>query len=369
MREETMYYRLLMSTATAACGTLAFLAAAQAQEIGATFDEILAAAMEEDPVQWCTGMGPDESGPLVDGFVAAFPGVPRPNDFECFGEASTQRVVSEWVAGVSQADILDMDTEILESLEQDNLSFVFDWSVFDGTAVEVPERHRRYNGRIITVGTGFRVIWYNPSLVSAEDAPKSWEDCADPKYAGMLAMDVRPTFYDMMEEIGGPWTDVEVQEWARGVAANEPMWVRGTAQTYQVLSSGERGIICGIQLHGLFRDNRTVPNDPAAPVTFIIPKEVLAYEYLRLGLAPDLMSPNATVLFTAWMGSNDGGQRVIGEVNPGYASPFIEGSFTQAAIAAAGAELLMATEEAKASVSDRLNELVLTEWGFPTAAE
>ena len=364
-----MLYRLMTSTAVAGVAAFALLGSAVAQEFGKTYEEIVEAAKQEPPVQWCTGLGPDESQPIVEAFAAAFPGVPEPNDYECFGEDATQRVVSEWTAGAPQADIVDMDTEILETLENENLSLVFDWSVFDGSPVEVPERHRLYNGRIISVGTALRVIWHNPSLVSYEEAPKSYEECADPKYKGMIAADVRPAIFDMMEAIGGPWSEDEMREWAAGIAANEPLWTRGTAQAFQVLSSGERAIICGIQLHGLFRGDRTDPTAEDAPVKFIIPKQVIAYEYLRLGIAPEPLAPNGTVLFAAWMGSNSGGQVAIAEKNPAYSSPYIEGSFNQKAIAEAGAEVLQATEEEKASVSDRMNEIILTEYGFPTAAQ
>jgi iron(III) transport system substrate-binding protein len=344
-------------------------AGVQAQEIKSTFDEIVAAAKEEPPVQWCTGLGPDESQPIVEAFAKAFPGVPEPNDFECFGEDATQRVVSEWTAGAPQVDVLDMDTEILDTLNKENLSLVFDWSVFDGTPVAVDERHRLYDGRIISVGSGFRVIWYNPSLVSFEDAPKSYDECADPKYKGMLAQDVRPPFFDMMEEIGGPWSDEHLKEWAKGIAANEPLWIRGTSQAFQVSSSGERGIVCGQQLHGLFRGDRTDPTAPDAVVKFIIPKQVIVYDYLRLGFAPKPLAPNATVLFAAWMGSNDGGQTEIAKKNPGYSSPHIKGSFTQKAIEEAGAEIIQATQEQTSSVAAKMNEIILTEWGFPSPAK
>ena len=56
-----------------------------------TFDEIVAAAKEEPAVQWCTGLGPDESQPIVEAFAKAFPGVPEPNDFECSGEEASFR--------------------------------------------------------------------------------------------------------------------------------------------------------------------------------------------------------------------------------------------------------------------------------------
>lgn len=360
---------LSAATGVAAVFALAPMHGAKAQEIKSTFDEILAAAKEEPPVQWCTGLGPDESQPIVEAFAKAFPGVPEPNDFECFGEDATQRVVAEWTAGAPQSDVLDMDTEILDTLEKENLSLVFDWSVFDGTPAEVNQRYRLFDNRIISVGSGFRVIWYNPSLVKYEDAPKSYEECADPKYKGMLAQDVRPAFFDMMEEIGGPWSDDELKEWAKGIAANEPLWIRGTSQAFQVSSAGERAIVCGQQLHGLFRGDRTDPTAADAAVKFIIPKTVIVYDYLRLGFAPKPLAPNATVLFAAWMGSDAGGQTEISRKNPGYSSPHVKGSFTQKAIEEAGAEIRQATQKETSSVADKMNEIILTEWGFPSAVK
>lgn len=112
---------------------LALPGSANAAEFKTTYDEILAAAKQEDPVQWCTGMSPKESQPIVDAFMALFPDVPEPNDFECFSTDATQRVVAEWSAGATQVDVLDTDTEILEQLEEENLTYVADWSVFDGS--------------------------------------------------------------------------------------------------------------------------------------------------------------------------------------------------------------------------------------------
>ena len=358
---------LTILVAVGAVSAFGASAPASAQGFKSTYDEILAAAKEEAPVQWCTGMGPDELQPIVDAFVKLYPDVPEPNDFECFGEDATQRVVSEWTAGAPQVDILDTDTEILETLEADNSTHVQDWSIFDGTPVEIDPRYLSYNGRILSIGQAHRVIWFNPSIISREDAPQTIEECADPKYKGMLAADVRPSFFEFMEGAGGPWSEDEMREWAKGVAANEPLWIRGTSHGFQVLSSGERGIICGHQLHGLFRGDRTDPNEENAVVQFIIPKQVIVRDYIRLALAPEPISPNGTLLFAAFLASNKG-QEAIAQANPGYASPYIEGSYTQKAHAAVGAEILQAPQEAIAAVSDKMQDIILTEWGFPSPA-
>jgi ABC-type Fe3+ transport system substrate-binding protein len=160
-----------------------------------------------------------------------------------------------------------------------------------------------------------------------------------------------------------------MKDWAAGIAKNEPLWIRGTAQAFQVLASGERSVVCGIQLHGLYRSDRTDPTDPSAPVKFIIPKEVIAYDYLRLALAPQPLAPNATILFTAWMGSDKGGQAAIAAKNPAYSSPYIDGTFNNKVIKEAGAQILQAPQEKTAAVSAKMNDIILTEWGFPSPAK
>jgi ABC-type Fe3+ transport system substrate-binding protein len=212
------------------------------------------------------------------------------------------------------------------------------------------------------------VIWFNPSIVSREDAPKSFDECTNPKYKGIMAADVRPTFFEMMEEVGGPWSDDHMREWAKAIKANDPLWTRGVSHNFQVLSSGERGLNCGQQLHGLFRSGRTDPTDAKAPVQFVIPKQVIARPYGTTAVAPKPLAPNGAALFAAFMAS-DKGQNAIAEANPGYSSPYIKGSFNQRVVEEAGAEVLEAPREKIGAVSDKMNEIILTEWGFPSPAQ
>jgi ABC-type Fe3+ transport system substrate-binding protein len=358
---------IFTASGLAAMAAFAWAGAAFAQDFKKTYDEIVATAKSEPAVQWCTGLGPDESQPIVDAFMKLYPDVPEPNDFECFGEDATQRVISEWEAGVTQVDIINVDTEIVEDLDKNNKTHLQDWAVFKGTPIEIDPRYLSYGGRFFNTGFNHRVIWFNPTLLKREDAPKSFDECADPKYKGILAMDVRPTFFEMMKEAGGPWDEQHLKEWAAAIAKNEPLWTRGAAHNFQVLSSGERGLNCGQQLHGLFRGKKIDPTDPNAPVQFIIPKQVLVRGYQTTAIAPQPNAPNGTILFGAFLAS-DKGQAAIAESNPGYASPFAEGTFTNRVIKEAGAEILFPEKETIGSVADKLNQIILTEWGFPSAA-
>lgn len=357
------------STTVASLAALAALLVtgiAQAQDIKTTYADILAAAKKEPPVQWCTGLSPKESGALVQAFTKQYPDVPKPNNIECFGQDTTQRVLSEWRARAPQVDVMDADDEMLEMLDRQNLSLVQNWSVFKGSPVEVDPAYIFYKGRILTLGQAHRVIWYNPKVIPTAEAPKTTEACADPKYKGKLAADVRPAFFEMLKDAGGPWDDEKLKAWAKGMRDNNPLWVRGTAQAFQVLASGERGLICGHQLHGLWRAGST-PDDDNAPVKYIIPNPSMARDYIRLAIAPRPLAPNGTILFTAFLASKKG-QDTIAEINPGYASVLIPGSYTQKAYEKAGAGILRASQEAIAKVADKQAKIILTEWGFPAAA-
>lgn len=342
------------------------LAAAQ---IKASYDDIVAAAKKEPAVQWCTGLTPKESRPLVAEFRKAFPDVPPVNDFECSGQDGTQRVLNEWRARAPQVDLLDTDTEILQKLHDENLTLVQDWSIFKGSPVEVDPRYLSYNGRILTVGHAHRVIWVNTKVLKLEDAPKSIEACADPKYKGVLAQDVRPQLFELMKDVGGPWTDEQMKQWAAGIKANNPLWVRGAAHAYQVIASGERGLICGQQLHGLFRGEGSAdPSDPKSTLRYVIPNPGVTRDYTRLAIAPKPLAPNATILFAAFLASSRG-QKAIAQVNPGYSSVFDDGSFASRIYREAGAKVLRAPQEELSKVVDRHNKILLGEWGFPSPAK
>ncbi|MEA2983949.1 MAG: hypothetical protein QOD94_203, partial [Alphaproteobacteria bacterium] len=124
----------LLSTAAGLAGMCALLIPeTSSAQFKATYDEIVAAAKREPPVQWCSGMSAKETQPLVNAFKKAYPDVPEVNDFECSGQDATQRVLTEWKARVTQVDLLDTDTEILQAMEDQNLTHVQNWSVFKGT--------------------------------------------------------------------------------------------------------------------------------------------------------------------------------------------------------------------------------------------
>ena len=355
----------LLSTAAWVAGLCALLLpGATHAQVKATYDEIVAAAKKEPAVQWCTGMSAKETQPLVDAFKKLYPDVAEVNDFECAGQDAVQRVLTEWKARVTQVDLLDADTEILQTLDDQNLTHVQNWAVFKGSPLEIDSRYVAFKGRVLTMGQAHRVIWFNPKVIKFEDAPKSFEECANPKYKGILAADVRPALFELSKDVGGPWNDEQLKKWAAGMKANEPLWTRGAAHAYQVISSGERGLTCGQQLHGVFRGG-VDPASSNAAVQFIIPKESIARDYTRLVIAPKPNAPNATVLFAGFLAS-DKGQAKIAEINPGYASVYLDGSYTQKAYQKFGARVLQASQEALAKVTDKTTKLILTEWGFPS---
>ena len=94
-------------------------------------------------------------------------------------------------------------------------------------------------GYVYPMGAGLLAMAYNSAKVKAEDAPKVWQDLADPKWKDKLALG-HPAFsgFDaawcvvMMKRVG--WSYYEA------LARNNPLVQRSTFDTLTALNSGER---------------------------------------------------------------------------------------------------------------------------------
>ncbi len=264
---------------------------------------------------------PKESQGLVDAFKKMYSDVPEPNDYECFGQDTTQRVLAEWKARATQADMMDADDEVLQTLETQNLSLVPDCPC-SRHAGQIDPTYIFYKGRIVTVGRLTGSSGTNPKILPSTKAPKSNAECADPKYrASSPPTCARPSSRCSRTQAAVGRRDA-AQVGGRREGERSAVDPRD-GPGFQVLASGERGLICGHQLHGLFRSDRTDPADPSAPVQFIIPNPSMARDYIRLAFAPKPNAPNATLLFAAFS-ARTRGRRPIAAINPGYASVLIE---------------------------------------------
>ncbi len=334
------------------------------------YESIVAAAAEEPAMHFCQTFSDEEWEAFIAGFKATFPNIKDVETSECNGTEPRERVVVEWKAGRTDVDLMNVGGDMEERLVREDIGAVPDWSVFDGSPLEMKKENIAFDGRIVQVGSSTDAIVFNKSLVSREEVPKSFKECADPKYKGELIVDVRPgTRFALMPHFLG---DEGAKEWAKGVAANEPLWARSSAPITTALLQGERPIACGVQIHGILRGFVKASPDggleDGSTLDFVVPTDHSnSAGYISPVIATRPNAPNTALLLVAYAAANP---EALDKVNPGYGSPWIEGSWKSKYFARAGIKPNLPPEGvmAVAKHAEHAAELILEAWGHPQPA-
>jgi iron(III) transport system substrate-binding protein len=359
--------------AALACSGAAFAQAKhQPADAGfeSSYDAIVAAAEKEPALQFCQTFSDEEWEAFSAGFKAAYPNIKDIETSECNGTEPRERVIVEWKAGRTDVDVMNIGEDMEERLEREDIGSVPDWSVFDGSPLEIDKEDLAYGGRLVQVGSSTDAIVFNKTLVKREDVPKSFKECADPKYKGELIVDVRPgTRFALMPVFLG---DDGVKEWAKAVAANEPLWARSSAPITTALLQGERPIACGVQIHGILRGFvKATPDggiEENTDLDFVVPTDNSnSPGYFSPVIAKKPNAPNTALLLVAYAAANPA---AMDEVNPGYGAPWVKGSWKSKYFEKTGVKWNVPPEgrAATAKYAERAAELILEAWGHPQPA-
>jgi hypothetical protein len=266
--------------------------------------------------------------------------------------------------------MMNVGEDLMKRIEDDKIGAAPDWSVFDGTALAINPHDIAPGGRIVGIGSSTDAIVFNKTLVEKSQVPKSFKECADPKYAGELIVDVRPgTRFAMLPHLLG---DKGTVEWAKALAANQPLWARSSAPIASALLQGERPIACGVQIHGILRGfSEPAPGGVLAEgsaLDFVVPTDHgNSPGYLAPVIAKRPKAPNTALLLVAYGASTP---EALDAVNPGYGSPFIKGSWKSAYFAIAGVKPNEPPEGrwAVPRYAEHAASLILGAWGYPRPA-
>ncbi|MGV6872974.1 ABC transporter substrate-binding protein [Pseudochelatococcus sp. B33] len=334
------------------------------------YASIVAAAEQEPPLHFCQTFSQEEWDLFIAGFKKAFPNIKDVETSNCLGTEPRERVIVEWQANRNDVDMMNVGEDLMKRIEDEDIGATPDWSVFDGSPLQIDKEDIAPGGRIVGVGSATAAIVFNKKMVSADQVPHSFKECADPKYKGKIIVDVRPGIaFAMMPMILG---DEGAVEWAKALAANDPLWARSPAPVTTALLQGERPIACGLQIHGVLRGFATAaPSGVLAEGTdldFVVPTDQSnspGYVAPLIGKHP--AAPNTALLLVAYAASSPD---AISAVNPGYGSPYTKGSWKADYYAHAGVTPNQPPEGrwAVPQHSERAAELILGAWGYPQPA-
>ena len=164
---------------------------------------------------------------------------------------------------------------------------------------------------LATVSLQIQALTYNTKKIKPPDLPKSWEEVANPKYKGMVALDDPMRAGPLSSMLAGlkeQWKDdTRFNNFVKGLKALNVPVHKSTSAMFRLVIAGEYAICMPALLHDVMEEK-----EKGTPIDYIktVPPVVFPRQAGIYVKAPD---PNAAKLFAEWLISVEG-QKVIDSV-------------------------------------------------------
>ncbi len=192
---------------------------------------------------------------------------------------------------------------------------------------------------------------YNRKLVPDNVGTKlTWDDCANPKWKGKVAMDIRPRHLEILWQPQS-WGRDRTLAHARQLAVNQAVFERSRDQAMGKLDLGEYPILCGALFFTYYDRMRS---GRAKDLGFTLSDPIPVSMGDVVFVARGARYPNAAKLWIVWSLSEEG-QGVLDEVE-GSGSPVFPG--TQAAKMIKGKKVINYEPKWRAKADAILKEIV-----------
>jgi len=204
----------------------------------------------------------------------------------------------------------------------------------------------------------FQVTTYNKNLIPLAMAPKTWVDLLKPELKGRkFALDVRP------KDVAGlvpAWGLEKTLDFARKLAAQEPIWLRGGARTMPYLIAGEIPMMIGPNFATVKGAQRT---DRAGVLQYVILEPVPVRFSNAQGILASAQHPHAALLWLEWLASPEA-QKIADETEY-HSSAYVPGNALEQEIR--GMKLSVVDWEHYHDV-EQWEAKVVEAYGFPKAS-
>ena len=224
-----------------------------------------------------------------------YPGI-KIEHFESIPEPLVQRIIAEGQAGKPAAvDIIQSGSlrALRPLVDRDMLANVPAWEKEFGLDAVYA------NQRFVGAYNLSLPIAYNAKAVSAQDAPKSWEDLADAKWKGRkIIMEARLVPFAML---GTEWGKGKATELVKRILAQQqPLIVQGGTTVANALAGGQVSIAVGTYAYTIERLKKQ-----GAAVDWV-PVSPLPVLNSAMGVLKTSPHPNAARFIAGWFGTAEG---------------------------------------------------------------
>jgi iron(III) transport system substrate-binding protein len=165
-----------------------------------------------------------------------------------------------------------------------------------------------YDPTMPTVSLQVQALTYNTKKLKAGDVPKSWEEVANPKYKGLVALDdpMRAgPISSMLAGLREQWkNDARFTNFVKGLKALNVPVHKSTSAMFRLVISGEYSICMPALLHDVMEEK-----EKGTPVEYV--KSVPPVLFPRqAGIYIKAPNPNAGKLFAEWLISMEGQETI-----------------------------------------------------------
>ena len=287
------------SAALALGGVFASPVRAQAPEPVAITPDLIEAAKKEGKLIFYSSMDLPVGEKLGKAFEAAYPGISV--QIERSGsERLFQRLDQEFASGIKAADVVNTsDASHIISWKKNGWLARF---VSEDMARHFLPEYRDPDGMSATSRLYLSSIAYNTKLVKPEDAPKSYADLLDPKWAGKMVK-AHPAYsgtimtatFQLVRELGWDYLDK--------LSKQRVMQVQSSTDPPKKLSLGERAVMADGNEYGV-----VLLKEAGQPVEPVYPTEGTPTISGPTAIFASAPHPNAARLFQAWWHTREGQQ-------------------------------------------------------------
>ena len=324
-----------------------------------THDEIVAGAKQEGSLRAIVGFEPPSMKAIREGFSRKYPFIKI--QFEpTSGTDTAQRFLLELKAGRNTDwDLIHLSTDLYPQygpyLERIDLLGMTERGI-----LQLPLKMVNPTGRnTMNTSTMVPAAAYNKRLLSPDQVPKTWEDFLRPQYKGKKMMVETRAFAltGLVPAMGIEW----VVDFARKIAAQDPVWVRGASRALTSIAAGEYPLLLGAYYQVVTRQQRKGAPD----LELILPEPVAVRDVEIFGIAKGAGHVNCAVLFLEYLAGPEA-QKALDEFEPVKASIHSPGSKISELVR--GRKLSSVGWGELEKVEEYTNR-VFAAFGFPNAAQ
>jgi len=321
-------------------------------------DKIVAGAKKEGKLRALSGLDAEAIKAMAGAFKKKYPFLDvRIEEIE--GTDAYQRFILQMQAGsVKDWDATFIPIDFYKDYQPFQKKIDLLGMVRSGILNIHPEMINPFERNVIGSSTILQVVAYNRKLLDEAKVPDSWEDFLKPDFKGKKFLsDIRPFPLFCLVPL---WGLEKTLDFARKLAAQEPIWVRGATRLLTSMVAGEYALFMGPNFNSV---RRAETRDKTATMGLKVVEPVPTRIARADGILNNAENPHAALLWLEFHASPEA-QEIMDKISP-----------YQASIHFAGSATARATQGKKLSVVDwshfqrirEYEEKIVDALGFPRA--